>query len=153
MPDFIADLGYTGMTVAWAVAFVVFLIAEASTAAMVSIWFAGGALVAMFFAIFKFGFVAQLFAFVITSAVVLVLTRPIAKRINDRKVPTNYELDVGKIAQVIERIDNTKNEGRVKLDGTFWTARSQEGVPIEEGTDVKVVSVDGSKLIVTARLS
>jgi membrane protein implicated in regulation of membrane protease activity len=153
MPGFIADLSSTGLMIFWAVAFVFFLIVEASTAALVSIWFAVGALVAMFFALAKLGFVAQLFAFVITSAVVLVFTRPLARKINNKKVPTNFELDVGKTAQVIEKIDNTKNSGRVKLDGTFWSARSERGEQIEEGRDVTVVRVDGSKLIVTQKVS
>ncbi|MBQ7070396.1 MAG: NfeD family protein [Ruminococcus sp.] len=148
MPSFIADLSSTAMMVIWAVAFVFFLIVEASTAALVSVWFAAGALVSLFFAIAKTSFLTQCIVFVVTSVVVLILTRPLAKKINDKKVPTNYELDVGKTAQVIEQIDNVKNTGRVKLDGTFWSARSESGDVIGEGLDVEVRKVDGSKLVV-----
>ncbi len=148
MPSFIADLSSTAMMVVWAVAFVFFLVVEASTAALVSVWFAAGALVALFFAIAKTTFLTQCIVFVVTSVVVLILTRPLAKKINNKKVPTNYELDVGKTAQVIEQIDNVKNTGRVKLDGTFWSARSEGGDIIGEGLDVVVRKVDGSKLVV-----
>lgn len=153
MPDFIANLSSTAMMVIWAVAFVFFLIVEASTAALVSIWFAAGALVALFFAIAKTGFLVQCIVFVAVSVIVLIVTRPIAKKVNNKKVPTNYELDVGKTVRVIETIDNVKNRGRVKLDGTFWSARSDNGEVIEEGLDVTVVKVDGAKLIVRKNVS
>ena len=122
----------------WALAFVFFVVCEVATGtALVSIWLAIAALIAMFCAIAKLSFLTQCIVFVVSSIILLLLTRP------------NYELDVGKTAIVIEPIDNSVNKGRVTLDGTDWAARTEDGSKISEGTPVKVVRIDGAKLIVS----
>lgn len=139
----------TFMIVFWAVAFVFFLICEVATStALVSVWFALGALISMFFAIGKVSFMVQCIVFVVSSAVLVALTRPFVKKIQGRKFATNYELDEGRTAAVIEDIDNIANKGRVRLNGTDWAARSENGENIPSGHAVIVVKVDGSKLIV-----
>jgi len=135
--------------VLWAVAFVFFVICEiANGAALISIWFALAALVSMFCAIAKLSFLVQFIVFVASSIVLLILTRPLVKRVANKIVPTNYELDVGKTAIVVESINNRINKGRVKLDGINWAASSADGSEIEEGSPVKVVKVDSAKLVV-----
>lgn len=139
----------TMLIVVWAVAFVFFVICElANGAALISIWFALAALISMFCAIAKLSFAVQLVVFVISSVLLLVLTRPLVKKVANKIVPTNYELDVGRTAIVVESIDNKVNKGRVKLDGTNWSARSADGSNIPEGEPVTVVKVDSAKLIV-----
>lgn len=134
----------------WAIAFVVFLIVEGLTLnALVSIWFAAGALLAMLAAIAGLNFVWQLAIFAVSSAVLLVLSRPLVKRLQ-RKTPQDptENHDIGKKATVVEPINNDSGEGRVKLDGVYWAARSADGGDIAEGAIVTVCKVDGSKLIV-----
>ena len=139
----------TTMVIIWAVCFVVFVIAEVATLnALVSVWFAVGSLGAMFLAMADVSFVWQMVMFVGLSTVILIATRPLVKKMQGRRYATNFELDIGKTARVIEAIDNTLGEGRVKLDGTDWSARSEDGTPIEEGAIVTVKMVDGAKLIV-----
>ena len=139
----------TTMVILWAVLFVVFLIAEIATLnALVSVWFAVGALAAMFCAIADLKFVWQMAVFVIVSTVVLIATRPFVKKVQGKTVPTNYELDVGKQAVVIESINNVLGKGRVRLDGTDWAAVSEDGTEFFEGDIVIVKKVDGSKLVV-----
>ena len=129
----------------WALAFVFFVVCEVATGtALVSIWLAIAALIAMFCAIAKLSFL-----FVISSIILLLLTRPVVKKLQNKTVATNYELDVGKTAIVIEPIDNSVNKGRVTLEGTDWAARTEDGSKIPEGTPVKVVRIDGAKLIVS----
>ncbi|MBR4555161.1 MAG: NfeD family protein [Ruminococcus sp.] len=140
----------TTMVIFWAIAFGVFVIAEVATLnALVSIWFAVGSLGAMFFALGGLSFVWQMVMFVGLSTLILIVTRPLVKKMQGRKYATNFELDIGKSAMVIESIDNQLGQGRVKLDGTDWSARSEDGSPIEEGAIVTVKMVDGSKLIVS----
>ena len=142
----------TTMIIIWAVAFVFFVIVEiANGAGLLSIWFAIGSLAAMFCAIAKLPFVAQFAAFVVTSIIFLIATRPLAQKVQKTAVPTNFELDGGKTAQVIESIDNSQNKGRVKLDGTDWAAVSADGRSIEKGAMVSVVEVSGAKLIVSLK--
>ncbi|WP_295154712.1 NfeD family protein [uncultured Ruminococcus sp.] len=145
-------MAVTTMIIIWAVAFVFFVIVEiANGAGLLSIWFALGSLAAMFCAIAKLPFVAQFAVFVVTSIVFLLATRPLAKKVQKAAVPTNFELDVGKSATVIEDIDNDSHRGRVKLDGTDWAAVSADGSSIKKGALVSVVEVSGAKLIVTEK--
>ena len=124
----------------WALAFVFFVVCEVATGtALVSIWLAIAALI----------FLTQCIVFVVSSIILLLLTRPVVKKLQNKTVATNYELDVGKTAIVIEPIDNSVNKGRVTLDGTDWAARTEDGSKISEGTPVKVVRIDGAKLIVS----
>ncbi|MGN0595676.1 MAG: NfeD family protein [Hominimerdicola sp.] len=140
----------TFLIVLWALAFVFFVICEIATGtALVSIWFAFGALAAMFCAIGEMSFLIQCVVFVVGSIILLICTRPIAKKLRGKVVPTNYELDVGKTAIVTEEIDNKCSRGRVVLNGTNWAARSVDGSVIPKDETVKVQEIDGSKLIVS----
>lgn len=143
-------MSQTAMIVGWAIAFVFFIICEISTAtALVSIWLGFGALISMFCAIGGCSFTVQIVVFVIASVLLLVFTRPLAKKIQGKQVKTNYELDIGKTAVVIEDIDNLHNCGRVKLNGVDWEARSVDGANISAGIVVTVKEISSSKLIVS----
>ena len=134
----------------WVVALVVFLIVEAVTAGLVSIWFVFGSLVALICAALGAAVWLQIFWFVIVSVATLVLTRPLVKRyVDSRSVATNADRSIGRAAVVTERIDNLAATGAVKLDGVVWTARStNDAVAIETGERVTVRAIEGVKLIV-----
>ena len=134
----------------WVVALVVFLIVEAVTAGLVSIWFVFGSLVALICAALGAAVWLQIFWFVIVSVATLVLTRPLVKRyVDSRSVATNADRSIGRAAVVTERIDNLAATGAVKLDGVVWTARStDDAVAIETGERVTVRAIEGVKLIV-----
>lgn len=135
--------------VIWLCAIIVFLLLEAATYQFICIWFAGGALAAL--GAFELGasLNIQLFTFFVASAVLLVLTRPLVRKINsERKIKTNVEELIGQLAQVTEKIDNIAGMGKVKLGGMEWTARSSDGTVIDENVTVEVVEVSGVKLMV-----
>lgn len=92
----------------------------------------------------------QLLVFAIVTAVVLAVARRWGRRWLAARspFPTNMDALPGKQAQVLTAIDNTRDEGRVLLQGMEWTARSARGTPIPAETRVRVVRVDGVKLIV-----
>ena len=132
----------SGTIAFWVVALVVFLIVEAVTAGLVSIWFVFGSLVALICAALGAAVWLQIFWFVIVSVATLVLTRPLVKRYVDSR-------SIGRAAVVTERIDNLAATGAVKLDGVVWTARStDDAVAIETGEHVTVRAIEGVKLIV-----
>lgn len=140
----------SGTIAFWVVALVVFLIVEAVTAGLVSIWFVFGSLVALICAALGAAVWLQIFWFVIVSVATLVLTRPLVKRyVDSRSVATNADRSIGRAAVVTERIDNLAATGAVKLDGVVWTARStDDAVAIETGERVSVRAIEGVKLIV-----
>lgn len=144
----------SGTIAFWVAALVVFLIVEAVTAGLVSIWFVFGSLVALICAALGAAVWLQIFWFVIVSVATLVLTRPLVKRyVDSRSVATNADRSIGRAAVVTERIDNLAATGAVKLDGVVWTARStDDAVAIEAGERVTVRAIEGVKLIVERTL-
>ena len=140
----------SGTIAFWVAALVVFLIVEAVTAGLVSIWFVFGSLVALICAALGAAVWLQIFWFVIVSVATLVLTRPLVKRyVDSRSIATNADRSIGRAAVVTERIDNLAATGAVKLDGVVWTARStDDAVAIEAGERVTVRAIEGVKLIV-----
>ena len=140
----------SGTIIFWVVALVVFLIVEAVTAGLVSIWFVFGSLVALICAALGSAIWLQIVWFVVVSVATLVLTRPLVKRyVDSRSVATNADRNIGRTAVVTERIDNLAATGAVQLAGVVWTARStDDAVAIEPGTHVTVRAIEGVKLIV-----
>lgn len=137
------------MTIVWTAAIIIFGIAEAATAALVSIWFVAGALAALIAAFAGASLPVQIVLFLVVSAVALVLTRPLMRKINNAAtVPTNADRVFGTTGKVTETIDNENATGAVYVDGKTWSARSQDGSIIPAGTMVTIGSMEGVKLFV-----
>ena len=135
----------------WLAVFVLSILVEAATAGLASIWFAGGAFVAFLLALLDVSPVWQVIAFVVISLLLLVFTRPLARKYINRKAEKTNVLDsiIGRTAIVTEEINNILATGTVTVDGMPWTARSavaEEVIPV--GTEVTVVSLTGVKCIV-----
>ena len=138
------------MSLFWLIAMVLFGVLEAVTVGLTSIWFAVGALAALIAASLGAFALVQVIVFLVVSFVTLLLVRPLAQRyINDRKEPTNADRVIGQEAVVTQTIDNLRGEGQVSVSGAAWTARSQEEAPIPAGTRVRVLRIEGVKVIVS----
>lgn len=134
----------------WLVLMVLFVLLEAGTVSMVSIWFAVGALAAMVASLLGAELWLQLVLFLVISAALLLSLRPLARRyFTPRLVKTNVEAIVGQEGLVLERVDNTHATGRVKLGHVEWAARSTTGATLEAGTQIRVDKVEGVKVFVT----
>jgi membrane protein implicated in regulation of membrane protease activity len=133
----------------WIVMLVAFVIIEALTAQLVTVWFAVGSVAALIAQMLGAEVWLQWLIFVAVSAVVLAATRPFVKKITKQKAqPTNADRCIGQSAVVTEKIDNIAGKGAVKVNGIVWSARSESGKIIEEDTTVTVTKIDGVKLIV-----
>ena len=134
----------------WIALFVIFLVAEALTAQLTTVWFAAGSLVALILELAGVKNIGiQVAAFVAVSAVTLIATRPLVKKmINKKAVATNADRNIGCEAVVTEEINNLKAQGSVKVNGNIWSARSADETPIEEGAIVITEKIDGVKMIV-----
>ena len=142
------------MIVFWIVVLAASLILEAATFALVSIWFAVGAVGALIAASAGVPVIWQFVIFAFLATLLLIFTRPLLKKLFPSKfIPTNSELEVGKTAVVIETIDNAAGKGRVRLGGVNWAAVSSSGNSINEGEVVRVKAVDSAKLIVEQETS
>ena len=133
----------------WLAALVILLLAEALTLGLTTIWFAGGALIALIAALVGANVWVQLGIFLAVSLLLLIFTRPAELRyMNKSTLKTNVDSLTGEVGVVSERIDNLEATGKVKLNDVLWTARSEDGTVIEEGAVVEISRVEGVKLIV-----
>lgn len=137
------------MIVFWTIAFVIFVVVEAATVGLTSIWFALGSLASLLAAFLKAPDLLQIVLFIAVSVIALIFTRPLAvKYLNSRKKATNADRVYEMVGVVIEDIDNVLATGLVSVGGKQWTARSLSGIPIEKDTLVRAVRIEGVKLIV-----
>ena len=132
----------------WLALFVVFLIVEAGTVELVSIWFALGALAALVSCALGAEMWLQITVFLVVSLVLLAL---LWKRVRSKLTTTKTNVDsvIGAEGYVTEAIDNLSYTGRVKLGGITWAARSTSGAGIPVGTLVKVERIEGVKVFVS----
>ena len=133
----------------WIGLIVVFGVAEAATAGLVSIWFVLGSVAGLVVAVCGGNIWVQVAAFFVVSIAALIATRPLVKRWSQRTVrPTNLDQVIGQTARVTEAIDNTVPRGAVYVQGKTWTARSESGDPIPADTLVTVARMEGVRLFV-----
>ncbi len=134
----------------WLVLLILFIGIEAATLGLTTIWFAGGALVAILAAAVGAPFWLQAVLFIAVALLLLFFTRPIAvKYFNKDRVRTNVESMIGRQAIVVSEIDNLQGLGQVTVSGQEWSARSwDDSQRIPVGTVVVVAAVSGVKLIV-----
>ena len=71
------------------------------------------------------------------------------KYLNRNKTATNADSLIGEQAVVTQTINNLMSRGEVFINGMAWTARSgREDEVIEKDTVVRILRIDGVKLIV-----
>lgn len=132
----------------WLLIAVGFLVLEGTTVALVSIWFAIGALAALLLALLKAAFWLQVTAFVAVSGILLSLLRPTLRK-HMKITRTNVDSVIGSRGYVTEDIDNIASTGQVKLGSMTWTARSTDGSAIARGTMVQADRIEGVKVYVS----
>lgn len=139
------------MTAFWLIAFIALVAGEAATVGLVCIWFAVGAVGGFLTAVLGGQFWVQLIVFAAVSALALALIRPAASRfVHPRRSPTNADRVVDQTGTVTETIDNEAPAGQVSVLGQIWTARSELGVVIPAGSQVKIRRIEGVKVFVEA---
>lgn len=137
------------LKIMWLVLLVVFAASEAVTVGLTSIWFAAGALIALIAALLGAAVWIQITLFLAVSLLCLAAVRPLAKKhLNNKVEPTNADRVIGAQAQVTQEIDNIHGKGAVVIRGMTWSARSQDGSAIPEGTMVRVLRIEGVKVFV-----
>lgn len=133
----------------WSILLVAAVIAEFGTQQLVSIWFASGSIVALITAAVGGSEIVQLVVFTAVSLVLLIFTRPILQKFLRFEIrDTNAKADLGKNAVVIQEIDPQKGTGRARLGDVEWRAVSSDSCIIQVGSVVKVLDIDGTRLIV-----
>ena len=130
----------------WLVLVIILSVIEIATVSLVSIWFVASGIVVMILSFFIGDIAIQSTIFALLGILLLLVTRPIVAKLKSKdNAKTNLDRIIGEEAIVTE--DITKNNvGEVKIDGKRWSAISKN--KCLKGDTVKVLSIDGVKLIV-----
>jgi membrane protein implicated in regulation of membrane protease activity len=133
----------------WLIATGVLVVGELFTTSLVLGMIAGGTAAAAVVAAVGLGAPAQLGVFALVSFALLFVVRPIAARHlhTPAAIRTGVAALVGAEAEVLEPV--TGKDGRVKLSGEIWSARSYDGeTQYEPGSLVRVVAISGATALV-----
>lgn len=136
-------------TTIWIAAIIIFGVAEAATAGLTSIWFVLGGVAGLIAAVCGGPVWLQVGLFFAVSIAALAFTRPLVVKLMKKDIkPTNADRVLNNVGRVTERIDNALPSGAVYIDGKTWTARSADGEVIEPDAAVRILRMEGVKLIV-----
>lgn len=134
----------------WLALMIAFLMVEAQSVTMVSLWFGAGALAALIAALCGAEFWLQAVIFFAVSIALLASLRPLVRKYFTPKITkTNVDSVIGLEGLVTTDINNITAQGQVKLGAMEWSARSSSGAVIPAGTLVKVDKIEGVKAFVT----
>lgn len=141
------------ITLIWVIALIVFILIEAVTYQLVTIWFAVGALGAAVCAMANGSLYLQIGVFFVLSVALLCIIRPISMRhFKNKGEKTNVDSLIGMDVLITERVDNIRASGKGKLCGMEWSVRSADGNELSEGDVAVVEKIEGVKLIVKKKI-
>ena len=135
---------------------IVMVIVECMGPALVSIWFAAGALVSLVLSLFSLipdviiPWWVQVIVFVVVSAITLIALRPLSLKYSKKNnvISSNVDSLVGKRGLLEEEIKPFE-PGVCRLNDVLWTAISTNGKEtIAAKSIVEVVAIQGNKLLV-----
>lgn len=141
-------------SIVWILIAVVFAIVEAFTLGLTTIWFTVGGVAACIVSLLGGPILLQVIVFLAVSIVLLYFTRPLA----EKKLKVGHEKNVleGLIGQtgIVTSEIKPFYTGQVKIKGQIWTAIANDGeATLEKGLEVKIVKIEGVKLIVKPSIS
>ena len=129
----------------WLIIILILSFVEIVTINLVTIWFVASAGLALLTSLFIDSFYVQFLVFGIAGLIIMVLTRPILKKLLTKdKEKTNLDRVVGMSGICTEEITSKNDVGEVKVDGKKWSAISSS--KIKKGEEITVISIDGVKL-------
>lgn len=139
----------------WLIAAGIFFIVEIATVGFFVFWLGIGALITMVVSIFVPNVYIQASVFVITSSLLLFLTRPFVDKFvsKGKTVSTNAYSIIGRNGIVIKEINPVMGTGQIKISGETWSAKSATDDIIPVDTEVEVLKIDGVKAVVTTLVS
>ncbi|AFK06661.1 MULTISPECIES: NfeD family protein [Mesotoga] len=139
-------MGYIG----WMIFGVVLLVAEILTPTFFFLWFSIGSFLAGLTAMFSFSLGWQVLVFALSSTLLVLLTRPIARKLSKGDSPKKMYIDglVGSRGRVTVEINPQLEKGLVRIEGEDWRAASLNGETIPVDSLVRVTRLEGTLIYV-----
>lgn len=136
------------MNTVWLIVAVAFGIAELMTTSLTLVWFSIGALILMVLSTFIESIIIQIALFAAISITLLVV---FTKYFVDQDKTYRYNTNLQGIEQrtgIVKEEIPSHMTGIVTLTGEEWTAISEDSEKIQVGQLVKVIRIEGVKLVV-----
>lgn len=136
-------------TIIWIIVIILFLAVEISTTALVSLWFAIGALASAIASFFTDSVIFQVALFLVISAFSFLFLYPTIKKARHTNQETNTDMLIGERGVVIVPIDDILSTGQVQVSGQVWAAKTEaENEVLNQNTVIEVIRIEGVKLVV-----
>lgn len=137
----------------WLIIAGVAFIAEIFTTGFLVFWFGIGALISMIVSFFCPGdYVLQTSVFVITSTLLIFLTKPLVnkftKKDKNKEYSTNAYSILGKKGIVVQDINPIHGIGQIKISNEVWSAKTNDDSIIKKGSQIEVTEIQGVKAVV-----
>ncbi len=139
--------------IVWLILAAAFLVLEAATVNLVSIWFVVGCLGGLVVDLLGGGVWLQILVMLVLSGILLFVflrMRPHLGLSGREVVPTNADRFIGQKAQVIVAIDPIAGQGQVRVRGQVWSAISHDASQIPVGTMTVITEIRGVHAVVRA---
>lgn len=133
----------------WLLAGLVLAILEILTPGFVLACFSFGCFVAAIGAALDLSLSWQISIFAATTFVLFISARHVFGKLfgaRPQKYLTNTDRLIGMSALTLEETDDQR--GQVKIEGETWNARSGSGEKLPVGIKVRILRIDGNKLVV-----
>ncbi len=125
-----------------------FLIEIFTIGNLICIWFTIGACLAIPFAIAQVAEVWQYIIFFVGSIGSMLLIRPLAQNyLRGNTIATNSDRLIGLTTALTKEISSS-SWGETKIGGMVWSCTTADNTAIAKDTIVKIIAIDGAKLIV-----
>jgi membrane protein implicated in regulation of membrane protease activity len=134
----------------WIIIAVLLFIVEIFAPVFLAACLAIGCITSGLFSYFDYGLKIQLIAFSVGTLASFFGVRPFILKYahkKSNKVKTNTEALIGKVGRVKVTIDNSKNQGRVMVEGDDWRAETKNSEIINEGERVELQDINPPKEI------
>lgn len=141
---------YIIMPIIWGAIFLLSLIIEICTDGLVSIWFTGGAFVALIVALFpQVPFWVSIIVFFVVSLAIFLLVYFLwrDKLRGAKKAKLNANAAIGKTFLLLEPITED-HPGIIKNHGVTWECVSEHNETIVKGSRVEIVNLIGNHYVV-----
>ena len=135
----------------WLTVIIVAVVIEVATQVqLVTIWAALGGIAALIAEVCGVDQTVQIIVFFAVTFILLALTRPLVRKITGKiaNVPTNADMNIGRVGKVTKIVDRSNGLFRVNVAGADWSAVMHDLTVPEVGSSILVERIDGVKLVV-----
>ena len=134
----------------WIIVGIILILTEIVTQGFICLWVGISCIITSIFVYYDADTKLVLLVFIASSTLFFFLGTPVLRNFLNqiRKTNVNMNSVVGEIGHVVEEIDLLKKTGLVKIGFENWRAVAENDEIIEKHTKVKVVGINGIKIIV-----